>query len=278
MVMYWGQNSYGAVGSQENLASYCTDSTNDIIVLSFLTTFFGEGNLPEINFASACSDGSYFDGTELLECPTIADDIVTCQANGKKIFLSLGGASGSYGFSNDSEAETFATTVWNLFGGGESDTRPFGDSVVDGFDLDIEGGSSTGYATFVTQLRTYMDEYAGTKQMYISGAPQCPMPDSFLTDAMTSSYFDFYFVQFYNNYCGVDQWTASATSDFNFDSWDTFAQTQSYNTDAKVYLGVPASDSAAGTGYVDIDTLTSIISQLQSTYSSFGGVMMWYVV
>ncbi|KAK7202423.1 glycoside hydrolase family 18 protein [Myxozyma melibiosi] len=278
LAMYWGQNSYGEVGSQDDLSSYCEDSTNDILLLSFVTVFFGTGDLPEINFAGSC-EGSYFDDSELLDCPTIASDIVTCQDNGKKIFLSLGGSSGSYGFDNDTEAEEFATTIWDIFGGGSSDTRPFGTAVVDGFDLDIEGGSSTGYSAFVTKMRNYYDEYvaAGGKQMYISGAPQCPIPDSFLNDAMETSYFDFYFVQFYNNYCGINFWEEGTSTTFNFDAWDTFAQSSGYNPDAKVYLGVSASSDAAGTGYVDIDTLTTVISELASTYTSFGGVMMWYV-
>lgn len=171
--------------------------------------------------------------------------------------------------------------MWNIFGGGNSDTRPFGTAVIDGFDLDIEGGSSTGYSVFVTKMREYYDAYAeaGEKRMYISGAPQCPIPDSFLNDAMISSYFDFYFVQFYNNYCGINFWEAGDSSTtFNFAAWDTFAKSSGYNPDAKVYLGVPASASAAGTGYVDINTLSSAISELASTYSSFGGIMMWYVL
>ncbi|KAK9239231.1 hypothetical protein V1525DRAFT_56520 [Lipomyces kononenkoae] len=54
MVMYWGQNSYGQVGSQLNLASYCQDSTNDIIVAAFLSVFFDPSSgLPEVNFAGS---------------------------------------------------------------------------------------------------------------------------------------------------------------------------------------------------------------------------------
>jgi len=45
---------------------------------------------------------------------------------------------GNYGFSSASQATTFATTVWNIFGGGSSSTRPFGTSIVDGFDLGID--------------------------------------------------------------------------------------------------------------------------------------------
>ena len=69
------------------------------------------------------------------ECFFTRQDIQTCQNAGKVVLLSLGGAIGDYGFSSSSEAQTFATTLWNLFGEGTSDTRPFGTSVVDGFDL-----------------------------------------------------------------------------------------------------------------------------------------------
>jgi chitinase len=65
------------------------------------------------------------------------DDIQTCQAAGKKVLLSLGGAEGTYGFSSASEAQTFATTLWNIFGEGTCSTRTFGSAVVDGFDLGI---------------------------------------------------------------------------------------------------------------------------------------------
>jgi chitinase len=60
--------------------------------------------------------------------------------------MSLGGASGIYGFANNAAGEAFADTLWNVFGAGKSSTRPFGDAVLDGFDLDIEGGGPTGYA------------------------------------------------------------------------------------------------------------------------------------
>lgn len=76
---------------------------------------------------------------------------------------------------------------------------------------------------------------------------------------------------------GINQYVSGHTTNFNFADWDNFAKTSSYNTNAKVYLGVPAAQSAAGTGYVDITTLGSAAQFLQATYSSFGGIMMWYV-
>ena len=62
----------------------------------------------------------------------MAADIQTCQAAGKIVTLSLGGATGGASFSSADEATSFGDTIWNLFLGGSSDTRPFGDAVLDG--------------------------------------------------------------------------------------------------------------------------------------------------
>lgn len=62
----------------------------------------------------------------------MAEDIKTCQSKGRLVTLSLGGGTGEVGFSSDSEAETFADQIWDLFLGGESTIRPFGDAVLDG--------------------------------------------------------------------------------------------------------------------------------------------------
>ena len=62
-------------------------------------------------------------------------DIETCQSLGKIVMLSLGGAVGTYGFKSASQAETFATTLWDMFAEGYGSLRPFGDALIDGFDL-----------------------------------------------------------------------------------------------------------------------------------------------
>lgn len=56
---------------------------------------------------------------------------------------------------------------------------------------------------------------------------------------------------------------------------DNWAKTVSPNKNVKVYIGAPASSTAAGSGYVSASTLASIISQTKSQYTSFGGVMLW---
>ncbi len=272
LAMYWGQNSAGTASSQGTLASYCNDATLDIIPISFLDQFFGPGGLPTVNFASACS-GPVFPGSQLLQCSQIGQDIKTCQAKGKKILLSLGGASGAYGFTTQTQAVEFADLLWNLFSGGQSSTRPFGDAVVDGFDLDIEGGSSQFYGDFANRMRTHYDAQS-VRQYYLAAAPQCPFPDAFVSPALSAAKFDFIFVQFYNNYCGINTWIPNTPTNFNFDSWDKFAKSAP-NPNVKVYLGVPASQSAAGSGYVSSTTLASAAKEMQSKYSSFGGIMMW---
>jgi chitinase len=77
-------------------------------------------------------DNSTFPGTGLANCQGLAPEIKACQAKGKIVTLSLGGASSGVGFQSDSQASTFADTLWNLFLGGSSSTRPFGDAVLDG--------------------------------------------------------------------------------------------------------------------------------------------------
>jgi chitinase len=145
--------------------------------------------------------------------------IKACQARGKKVILSLGGAAGSYGFASDAEATRFAGILWQMFLGGSAPgwPRPFGDAVLDGVDLDIEGGAATGYAAFVRELKgSYYSSAAANpsgRAFLVTAAPQCPFPDYHLQDALSKSWFDYVWVQFYNNYC------AAAGSSFNFDTW-----------------------------------------------------------
>lgn len=257
IAVYWGQNS---AGTQESLATYCESSDADIFLLSFLNQFPTLG----LNFANACSN-TFSDG--LLHCTQIAEDIETCQSLGKKVLLSLGGASGSYLFSDDSQAETFAQTLWDTFGEGTgASERPFDSAVVDGFDFDIENNNEVGYSALATKLRTLFAE--GTKQYYLSAAPQCPYPDASVGDLLENADIDFAFIQFYNNYCSV-------CGQFNWDTWLTYAQTVSPNKNIKLFLGLPGSASAAGSGYIsDTSLLESTIADIASS-SSFGGIALW---
>ena len=52
-------------------------------------------------------------------------------------------------------------------------------AIMDGIDLDIEGGDYKYYPEFITKLRMLMDNDQ-SKEYLITGAPQCPYPDHHL--------------------------------------------------------------------------------------------------
>ncbi len=85
--------------------------------------------------------------------------------------------------------------------------------------------------------------------------------------------FDAIYIQFYNNACGLPEYSDPKAWDFG--SWDTWAKTVAPNKDVKVYIGALASSTAGGSGYVDATTLINIALETRSKYSSFGGVMLW---
>lgn len=256
VALYWGQNSEG---SQERLSTYCQSDSVDIVILSFLSSF---PNL-ELNFANQCST-TFSDG--LLHCSNIAEDIKTCQSLGKIVLLSLGGATGNYGFTSDSEATNFAETLWNKFGGGSDDERPFDDAVIDGFDFDIENQQQTGYPALGNALRTYFAKDT-SKTYYLSAAPQCPYPDQSVGSLLSEVDIDFAFVQFYNNYCDLG-------SNFNWNTWADYATGTSPNKDIKIFVGLPAGPTAASYGYSSASVVSSYIDSIKSQ-SMFGGISLW---
>ncbi len=77
-------------------------------------------------------DDGVFTGTSLAKCTFLASQIEYCQSRGKIVTLSLGGATGAASFSSAAQAKAFGDTIWNLFLGGTSDIRPFGDAILDG--------------------------------------------------------------------------------------------------------------------------------------------------
>ena len=129
-VLYWGQNN-----AERTLGSYCSDSNGpDIVVLAFLYEY-GNSQTPYGNFGEYCVTST--------ECGDVEEDIAACQAAGKKVLVSLGGAVGAYSLTSDDDANATAQDLWDMFGNPSqmsngSAIRPFGEQVINGFDLDIE--------------------------------------------------------------------------------------------------------------------------------------------
>lgn len=272
LVVYWGQSS-NTTHPQHRLAFYCADNVIDVFPIAFLHKFLGTGGAPEINLANTCNPGENgtFPGTSLINCASLAPDITSCQAKGKIITLSLGGAEGSFGFQSSSQATAFAHTIWNMFLGGSSATRPFGHAVLDGIDLDFENGTSDYFATFVNTIRSL--EKGTDKRYYITAAPQCTSLDSAWSGLLNSTSFDAIYVQFYNNPCGLQNF--GSASYWNFGLWDHWARKTSLNKNVRVLIGAPASSGAAQGGYVSVNTLRNITVQMRKSFPSFGGVMLW---
>ncbi|KAI0843263.1 glycoside hydrolase family 18 protein [Hypoxylon sp. FL0890] len=278
IAIYWGQNSAGVSNtaqSQKSLGEYCKNTEVNIIPIAFLSSF----NPIQVDLSNMNTDKN------------IGDDITQCQAAGKTILLSIGGATFTTGPSSPEQAQQLADQVWSMFGPGDGDNRPFGKAVVDGFDLDIESPLPN-IGTFAARLRENMDKAnsGGSKQkFYLSAAPQCPFPDQNNKVMLQGDHavaFDFVMVQFYNNpQCDGRVFDANSSSPaskrdnngFNMDQWDQWAHS-SKNPNVKVFLGIPGGPTAVSASqkasYQAPDKLSPIIAYCKK-FSSFGGVMVW---
>ncbi|KAJ5365880.1 Glycoside hydrolase superfamily [Penicillium concentricum] len=281
IVAYWGQNSFNGKGdqAQQPLAHYCDNKDIDVIPMAFNMMVNGPGGAPEIDFSVTSKDCDVFEGTQLKNCPAIGKDIQTCQKKGKTILLSIGGATYSEGgFKSEEEAKNGAKLMWETFGPkqeGSKALRPFGDAALDGFDFDFEANVQN-MAAFANELRSLMKADKSKQKFYLTAAPQCPYPDQADKEILNGPvYIDAIWVQFYNNFCGVNNFnTDSSSSKYNFEEWDNWAKTVSKNKDVKVIIGVPAFTTAASTGYIPASQLAKVIAYTKK-FESFGGVMMW---
>lgn len=274
-VVYWGQNGGGVVENND-LSTYCTkESGIDIVVLSFLYQYGNGNKIPSGTIGQSCFIATSGEGQQ---CDDLAKAIDTCKSNGVKVVLSLGGASGAYSLSSQDEAEAIGQNLWDAYGNSNSNAsgsvpRPFGKTFVNGWDFDIESNSGNQFYEFmIAKLRSNFASDSGN-QYFITGAPQCPIPEPNMNEIITKAQFDYLWVQFYNNPgCSVD-------GTINYDDWkNNVANTRSAN--AKIFIGVPASPlGATGTEngakyYLEPAKLASLVGQ-HSTDPAFGGVMMW---
>lgn len=58
---------------------------------------------------------------------------------------------------------------------------------------------------------------------------------------------------------------------WNYADWHTWATTVSPNKNVKIFIGAPASSTAATSGYVSASQLVKIAQETKAQYSSFGG-------
>jgi hypothetical protein len=138
------------------LSQLCADPNIDIIILAFLTRLFSgpsHTGWPSLNLGPNCWAASATQiaagATGLIDCVSdgFAAQVAQCQAVGKKVMLSVGGAK-AYSdttIPDDEKASEVAGTIWDLFLGGgvrngrvnatAQSIRPFGDVVLDGIGI-----------------------------------------------------------------------------------------------------------------------------------------------
>ncbi|KAK7279865.1 hypothetical protein RJT34_24924 [Clitoria ternatea] len=252
IAIYWGQN-----GNEGTLSEACATGKYTHVNIAFLNKF-GNGQTPEMNLAGHCNPATN-------SCTKFSADIKDCQSKGIKVLLSIGGGIGSYSLASPEDARNVSTFLWNTFLGGKSSSRPLGDAVLDGIDFDIELGSTANWEHLARFLKAYSRI---EKSVYLSAAPQCPIPDRFLGTALNTGLFDFVWVQFYNN--PPCQYNGNITNLVN--SWNRWTSTVPAR---QIFLGLPAAPAAAGSGFIPADVLTSQILPVIKKSPKYGGVMLW---
>ncbi|XP_068664740.1 hevamine-A-like [Aristolochia californica] len=253
IAVYWGQN-----GQEGSLASTCGTRNYAFVNVAFLSSF-GAGRTPVLNLAGHCNPSTN-------GCTRLSSDVKTCQSQGIKVFLSIGGGAGSYSLSSSDDARQVADYIWNNFLGGQSSSRPLGDAVLDGVDFDIEGGTTQNW----DELANYLSEYRSQgKKVYLTAAPQCPFPDQWMGTALNTGLFDYVWVQFYNNPpCQY----SSGNIDGLLSSWNQWTSSVKAT---QFFVGLPAAPGAAGSGFVPANVLKSQILPAVKSSSKYGGVMLW---
>lgn len=251
IVIYWGQN-----GNEGTLASTCATNNYAIVNIAFLVTF-GNGQTPVLNLAGHCNPG-------VGGCTRLSNDIRACQSRGIKVMLSLGGGVGSYTLSSAADARNVANYLWNNYLGGKSTSRPLGDAILDGIDFDIEKGTTQHWE----ELARALSGFSQQRKVYLSAAPQCPFPDSWLNGALSTGLFDYVWVQFYNN--PPCQYSGGSIENLK-NYWNKWTTIQA----GKIFLGLPAASGAAGSGFIPSDVLVSQVLPAINSSPKYGGVMLW---
>lgn len=311
VAVYYGQTDQT---SSVTLTEVCSDPSVDIVILAFINNFFTPyptGPYPTLNLGPECWAASSAQisagATGLIDCVSdgFAELIRSCQrTHGKKVLLSLGGAVGysDTRILNDTMANAFADTLWDLFLGGNrlESIRPFGDVVLDGIDIDNEDPANAVHLpVLISSLRRLFSSnnaISGGKDYYLSAAPQCPRPDQSIPLESLQTQIDFVWTQFYNNpSCNLDSdgfisslqaWAGdlegNQQSNFGGISTGGFLDIGNGLSSPMLFVGSPAFANA-GSGFVEGSAFEEIVAQVKSANlggqfnesSPLGGFMFW---
>jgi chitinase len=205
-------------------------------------------------------------------------DIRAKQAAGKKVVISIGGQNGTVSVSDAASAANFANSVYSLM-------QTYG---FDGVDIDLENGLN---ATYMTQALRSLSSKAGSS-LIITMAPQTIDMQStsnsyFQTALNIKDILTVVNMQYYNSgsMLGCDGKVYSQGS-VDFLTALACIQLQGGLAPSQVGLGLPASTSAAGSGYVSPTVVNNALDCLTAgtncgsfkpsrTYPDLRGAMTW---
>ncbi|MFD9095498.1 chitinase [Streptomyces collinus] len=205
-------------------------------------------------------------------------DIKAKQAAGKKVVVSIGGQNGTVSINDATSAANFANSVYSLM-------QTYG---FDGVDIDLENGLN---ATYMTQALRSLSSKAGSS-LIITMAPQTIDMQStsnsyFQTALNIKDILTVVNMQYYNSgsMLGCDGKVYSQGS-VDFLTALACIQLQGGLSPSQVGLGVPASTSGAGSGYVSPTVVNNALDCLAKgtgcgsfkparTYPDLRGAMTW---
>ncbi|MFD4528107.1 chitinase [Streptomyces sp. NPDC058470] len=205
-------------------------------------------------------------------------DIAAKKAAGKKVIISIGGETGTVSVNNSTSATNFANSVYSLM-----TTYGF-----DGVDIDLENGLN---ATYMTQALRSLSSKAGSS-LIITMAPQTIDMQStsntyFQTALNIKDILTVVNMQYYNSgsMLGCDGQVYSQGT-VNFLTALACIQLQGGLAASQVGLGLPASTSGAGSGYVSPTIVNNALDCLtvgtncgtfkpSKTYPDLRGAMTW---
>ncbi|MFC9278866.1 chitinase [Streptomyces collinus] len=205
-------------------------------------------------------------------------DIKAKQAAGKKVVVSIGGQNGTVSINDATSAANFANSVYSLM-------QTYG---FDGVDIDLENGLN---ATYMTQALRSLSSKAGSS-LIITMAPQTIDMQStsnsyFQTALNIKDILTVVNMQYYNSgsMLGCDGKVYSQGS-VDFLTALACIQLQGGLSPSQVGLGLPASTSGAGSGYVSPTVVNSALDCLAKgtgcgsfkpakTYPDLRGAMTW---
>ena len=207
-------------------------------------------------------------------------DIQTLHSRGQKVILSVGGQNGTVSVTDSASAGEFASSV-------DSIINQYG---FDGVDIDLENGVNP---TYMAQALQQLQSDVGSS-LIITLAPQTIDTQSAASDYLALALnikpiLTMINTQYYNsgtmNGCDGNVY---AEGSVDFITTLACTELQSGLSASQVGIGLPASPSAAGSGYVDPSVVSNALDCLASqancgsftpstSYPDLRGVMTWSI-